>query len=57
MRSFEYGEQGNPDVFGDSNYDIGPDIGVAIESPTCPSEVYLFLYFSLLVALVSSAFW
>jgi condensin-2 complex subunit H2 len=56
MRSFEYGEQGNPDVFGDSNYDIGPDIGVgfddpddsdspicgdigvAIESPTCPSE-------------------
>ncbi|XP_039827347.1 condensin-2 complex subunit H2-like [Panicum virgatum] len=56
MRSFEYGEQGSPDVFGDSNNDPGPDIGVgfddpddsdspicgdlgvAIESPTCPSE-------------------
>ncbi|RLN33346.1 condensin-2 complex subunit H2 [Panicum miliaceum] len=54
--SFEYGEQRNPDVFGDSNYDTGHDIGVgfddpddsdspicgdigvAIESPTCPSE-------------------
>jgi condensin-2 complex subunit H2 len=61
MWSFEYGEQGNPDVFGDSNYDTVPDIGVgfddpdvsdisicgdigvAIESPTCPSEVYLFI--------------
>jgi len=33
MRSFEYGEQGSPDVFGDSNYDTVPDIGVGFDDP------------------------
>ena len=76
MWSFEYGEQGNPDVFGDSNYDTVPDIGVGFDDPDVSDIsicgdigvaiervqhvllrfIYLF-YFSLLVALVRSAFW
>lgn len=41
MRSFEYGEQGNPHVFGVPNYDTGPDIGVnddfyGIDDPDSP---------------------
>nr|CAB3458103.1 unnamed protein product [Digitaria exilis] len=41
MRSFEYGEQGNPHVFGDLNYETGPDIGVnddfyGIDDPDSP---------------------
>ncbi|TKW35012.1 hypothetical protein SEVIR_2G343300v4 [Setaria viridis] len=39
MRSFQYGEQGNPDVFGDSTYDTGPDTDVGfggIDDPGSP---------------------
>jgi hypothetical protein len=62
LRSFQYGDPGNPDAFGDSTYDTGPnfdngfdgtdDLGSPMfdefESPTHP-EVYFFTLICLLL--------